>query len=84
MEKPCFYHRFKIEMPVRAGFYEAFVAFVKDFCAQREIRVEWVRTVELDGYVSVSFILRGDYMIPTMLVSLGYLWQIELQELSKQ
>lgn len=84
MEKPYFYHKFKVEMPVKAGFYEAFVSFVKDFCAQRELQVEWTRAVELDGYVSVSFILRGDYMIPTMLVTLGYLWQLELQNPSNQ
>lgn len=84
MEKPYFYHRFKVEMPIKAGFYESFVSFVKDFCAQRDLQVEWTRAVELDGYVSVSFILRGNYMIPTMLVSLGYLWQMELQDLSKQ
>lgn len=79
MEKPYFYHKFKVEMPVRAGFYENFVSFIKDFCAQRDLRVEWIRTVECDSYVSVSFILRGDYMLPTTLVSLGRLWQLEMQ-----
>ena len=84
MEKPYFYHKFKVDMPVKAGFYENFVSFVKDFCIQRELRVEWVQTVECDGFVSVSFILRGDYMIPTALVSLGYLWRMELEDLLKQ
>ena len=84
MEKPYFYHRFKVEMPVKAGFYEAFVSFVKDFCAQRELKIEWVRTVEGDGYTSVTVILRGDYMLPTTLVSLGYLWRLELQDLSNK
>ena len=84
MEKPYFYHKFKVEMPIKAGFYENFVSFVKDFCAQRELRVEWVQAVECDGFVSVSFILRGDYMLPTMLVSLGYLWRLELEDLLKR
>lgn len=84
MEKPNFYHKFKVEMPVKAGFYENFVSFMKSFCEQRDIRVVWVRTVECDGYVSVSFVLRGNYMIPTTLTSLGYLWRIELEELSKK
>ena len=84
MEKPYFYHKFKVDMPVKAGYYENFVSFVKDFCIQRELRVEWVQTVECDGFVSVSFILRGDYMIPTALVSLGYLWRMELEDLLKQ
>ena len=84
MEKPYFYHKFKVEMPVMAGFYENFVSFVKDFCAHRDLRVEWVRKVECDGFVSVSFIIRGDYMIPTVLVTLGYLWRMELEDLLKQ
>lgn len=84
MEKPYFYHKFKVDMPVKTGFYENFVSFVKGFCAQRDLRVEWVQTVECDGFVSVSFILRGDYMIPTALVSLGYLWRMELEDLLKQ
>lgn len=84
MKKPYFYHKFKVEMPVKAGFYENFVSFVKDFCAQRDWRVEWTQTVELDGYISVSFVLRGDYMVPTALVSLGYLWRMELEDLLKQ
>lgn len=84
MEKPYFYHKFKVDMPVKTGFFENFVSFVKEFCAQRDLRVEWVQTVECDGFVSVSFVLRGDYMIPTMLVSLGYLWRIELEDLLKQ
>lgn len=81
MEKPYFYHKFKVEMSVRNGFYENFVSFMKSFCEQRDIRIEWVRNVEFDGYVSVTFILRGDYMLPTTLVSLGRLWQIEMQTL---
>lgn len=82
MEKPYFYHRFKVEMPVRNGFYEYFVSFMKDFCAQRDIRVEWVQNIECAGYTSVTFILRGDYMLPSTLVSLGRLWQSEMQNLS--
>ena len=81
MEKPYFYHKFKVEMPIKIGYYENFVSFVKDFCAQRDLRVEWTRAVDCDGFVSVTFILRGDYMIPTMLVSLGYLWRMELEDL---
>lgn len=81
MEKPYFYHKFKVEMPVRNGFYENFVSFMKSFCEQRDIRIDWVRNVEFDGYVSVTFVLRGDYMLPTTLVSLGRLWQIEMQTL---
>lgn len=84
MEKINFYHKFKIEMPVKAGYYENFVSFVRDFCAQRDLRVGWLKAVECDGFVSVSFVIRGAYMIPTMLVSLGYLWQMELQNLSNQ
>lgn len=84
MEKPYFYHKFKVAMSVKAGFYENFVSFVKDYCAQRDLRVEWTRTVELDGYISVSFVLRGEYMVPTTLVSLGYLWRMELEDLLKQ
>lgn len=81
MEKPYFYHKFKVEMPIRNGFYENFVSFMKSFCEQRDIRIDWVRNVEFDGYVSVTFVLRGDYMLPTTLVSLGRLWQIEMQTL---
>lgn len=84
MKKPYFYHKFEVAMPIKASFYEHFVSFVKDFCAQRDLRVEWVQTVECDGFVSVSFVLRGDYMIPTALVSLGYLWRMELEDLLKK
>lgn len=81
MEKPYFYHKFKVSMSVKAGFYENFVSFIKDFCAERDLRVEWTQTVECDGFVAVSFVLRGDYMIPTVLVNLGYLWRTELENL---
>lgn len=81
MEKPYFYHKFKVEMPVKAGFYEDFVSFMKGFCAQRDLKIEWIQNVEGDGYTSVTFILRGNYMLPTTLVSLGYLWRLELQDL---
>lgn len=84
MKKPYFYHKFEVAMSVKAGFYEHFVSFVKDFCAQRDLRIEWVRTVECDGFVSVLFGLRGDYIIPTTLVSFGYLWRMELEGLLKQ
>ena len=84
MEKPYFYHKFKVEMPVKAGFYENFVSFVKDFCAQRDLRIEWIQTLECDGFTSVTFYLRGDYMLPSTLVSLGYLWRLELGDLLKQ
>lgn len=77
MEKPNFYHRFKVEMPIQNGFYEDFVTFMKSFCAQRDLTVEWVQTSELAGYTSVTFILRGDYMTPSTLVTLGILWQLE-------
>lgn len=83
MEKPYFYHRFKVEMPIRNGFYENFVTFLKEFCSLRDIRIEWVRNVEGAGYTSVTFILRGDYMLPSTLVSLGRLWQSEMQTLLK-
>lgn len=82
MENPYFYHKFKVEMPIKAGFYENFVSFMKSFCAQRDIRIVWVRNVECDGYVSVTFVLRGNYMLPTTLVSLGRLWQLEMQNIS--
>lgn len=81
MEKPYFYHRFKVEMPVRNGYYESFVSFMKSFCSQRDLRVEWLQNIECDGYTSVTFILRGDYMLPSTLVSLGRLWQSEMQNL---
>lgn len=82
MEKPYFYHRFKVEMSVKCGFYENFVSFIKDFCTERDLKVEWIQTVECGEYISATFVLRGDYMLPTTLVSLGYLWQLELQTLS--
>lgn len=82
MEKVSFYHKFKVELSVKNGFYENFVSFIKDFCAQRDLKVEWVQNVECGEYVSVTFILRGNYMLPTTLVSLGYLWRLELQTLS--
>lgn len=81
MEKPYFYHKFKVEMPIRNGFYENFVSFMKSFCNQRDIRIEWVQNIECAGHTSVTFILRGDYMLPTTLVSLGRLWQLEMQTL---
>lgn len=81
MEKPYFYHRFKVEMPIRHGFYESFVSFMKSFCDQRDIRIEWVQTIELTGYSSVTFVLRGDYMIPSTLVTLGMLWESEMQNI---
>lgn len=81
MEKPYFYHRFKVEMPICNGFYEDFVSFMKSFCAQRDIKIEWVHIFEFTGYTSVTFILRGDYMTPSTLVSLGRLWQSEMQVL---
>ena len=84
MEKPYFYHKFKVELSVKNGFYENFVSFIKDFCAQRDLKVEWIQNVECGEYVSVTFILRGNYMLPTTLVSLGYLWRLELQTLSNQ
>lgn len=82
MEKPYFYHRFKVEMPIRNGYYENFVTFLKEFCSLRDIRIEWVRNVEGAGYTSVTFILHGDYLLPTTLVSLGRAWQSELCRLS--
>lgn len=84
MEKPYFYHKFKVEIPVKAGFYGEFVSFMKSFCIQRDLKIEWIQNVEGDGYVSVTFILRGDYMLPTTLVSLGYLWRLELEDLLKR
>lgn len=84
MEKPYFYHKFKVEMPIKAGFYEDFVSFMKTFCIQRDLKIEWIQIVEGDGCVSVTFILRGDYMLPSMLVSLGYLWRLRLQFLSNK
>lgn len=82
MEKPYFYHRFKVEMPVRNGYYENFVTFLKEFCSLRDLRIEWVRNVEGAGYTSVTFILHGDYLLPTTLVSLGRAWQSELIRIS--
>lgn len=79
MEKPYFYHKFKVEMAIREEFYEDFVSFMKSFCAQRELRIEWTQSIECAGYTSVTFILRGDYMLPSTLVSLGRLWQSEMQ-----
>lgn len=79
MEKPYFYHKFKVEMPVKSGFYDDFVSFMKSFCAQRELKIEWVHIFEFTGYTSVTFILRGSYMTPSTLVSLGRLWQSEMQ-----
>lgn len=81
MEKPYFYHKFKVEMPIRNGFYENFVSFMKSFCGQRDLKIEWLQNVEGDGYTSVTFVLRGDYMLPSTLVSLGRLWQSEMQNL---
>lgn len=82
MEKPYFYHRFKVEMPVRNGYYEDFVSFLKEFCSLRDLRIEWVRNYEGADFVSVNFILYGDYMLPSTLVSLGILWHSELVRLS--
>ena len=82
MEKPYFYHKFKVEMPIRNGFYEDFVSFMKSFCILRGLRIEWVQNVECADHTSVTFILRGDYMLPTTLVSLGMLWHSELLRLS--
>jgi len=82
MEKPYFYHRFKVEMPIRNGFYENFVTFLKEFCSLRDMRIEWVRNVEGASYTSVTFILHGDYLLPSTLVSLGRAWQSELVRLS--
>ena len=82
MEKPYFYHRFKVEMPIRNGYYESFVTFLKEFCSLRDIRIEWVRNVEGAGYTSVTFILHGDYLLPTTLVSLVRAWQSELVRLA--
>ncbi len=84
MGNPYFYHKFKVEMPVKTGFYGEFVSFMKTFCIQRDLKIEWVQNVEGDGYTSVTFVLRGDYMLPTTLVSLGYLWRLELENLLKQ
>lgn len=81
MEKPYFYHRFKVEMPIRNGYYENFVTFLKEFCGLRDLRIEWVRNVEGAGYTSVTFILHGDYLLPTTLVSLGRAWQSEMTRL---
>lgn len=75
MEKPYFYHRFKVEMPIRNGYYEDFVTFLKEFCSLRDIRIEWVRNVEGAGYTSVTFVLHGDYLMPSTLVSLGMNWR---------
>lgn len=82
MEKPYFYHRFKVEMIVGNGYYENFVTFLKEFCSLRDLRIEWVRNVECAEYVSVTFILHGDYLLPTTLVSLGRAWQSELTRLA--
>lgn len=82
MEKPYFYHKFKVEMPIRNGYYENFVTFLKEFCSLRDLRIEWVRNVEGAGYTSVTFILHGDYLLPTTLVSLGRAWQSELIRIS--
>lgn len=79
MEKPYFYHKFKVEMAIREGFYEDFVSFMKSFCSLRDLRIEWNPVVELSGHVSVSFTLRGDYMTPSTLVSLGILWQSRVE-----
>lgn len=81
MGKTYFYHRFKVEMPILNGFYENFVAFMQSFCGQRDLKVEWVQNIECDGYTSVTFVLRGDYMLPSTLVSLGRLWQLEMHSL---
>lgn len=81
MEKPYFYHRFKVEMPIRNGYYENFVTFLKEFCSLRDLRIEWVRNVECAGYTSVTFILHGDYLLPTTLVSLGRAWHSEMTRL---
>lgn len=82
MEKPYFYHRFKVEIPIRNGYYENFVTFLKGFCTLRDLKIEWVRNVECAGYTSVTFILHGDYLLPTTLVSLGRAWQSEITRLS--
>lgn len=79
MERTNFYHKFKVEMPICNGFYEDFVTFMKSFCAQRDLKIVWYRVFEFTGYTSVTFILRGSYMTPSTLVSLGRLWQSELQ-----
>lgn len=84
MEKPYFYHKFKVEMSIRSGFFEDFVSFMNSFCSLRSLRIEWVRNVECADHVSVTFILRGDYMLPTTLVSLGMLWYSELLRLSME
>lgn len=84
MEKPYFYHKFNVSVAIETRFYEDFILFVRDFCAQRDLRVGWTRVIELDDHVSLSFVLRGAYMIPTTLVTLGYLWQEKLQTLKKQ
>lgn len=79
MEKPYFYHKFKVEMAIRESFYEEFVSFMKSFCSLRDLGIEWQPVVELSGHVSVSFTLRGDYMTPSTLVSLGMLWQSRVE-----
>lgn len=82
MEKTYFYHKFKVEMPIRNGYYDDFVSFLNDFCSLRDLRVEWLRCVEFVGYTSVTFILRGDYMIPSTLVSLGQEWRSRMAYLT--
>ena len=82
MEKPYFNHKFKVEMPVKNGYYENFVSFLKSFCSLRDIRIEWVQNFEGAGFTSITFILHGDYMLPSTLVSLGREWQAELLRLS--
>lgn len=82
MEKPYFYHRFKVEIPISNGYYENFVTFLREFCSLRDLRIEWVRNVECAGCTLVTFILHGDYLLPTTLVSLGRGWQSEITRLS--
>lgn len=82
MEKPYFYHKFKVEMPVKNGYYENFVTFLKEFCSLRDLRIEWLQNFEGAGFISVTFILHGDYMLPSTLVSLGRAWQSEMARLS--
>ena len=82
MEKPYFYHRFKVEISIKNGYYEDFVSFLKEFCNLRDLRIEWLRNYEGAGFTSVNFILHGDYMLPSTLISLGREWQSELVRLS--
>lgn len=84
MEKTYFNHKFNVEMPIKNGYYEDFVSFLKDFCSLRDLRIEWVRNYEGVGFTLVTFILYGEYMLPSTLVSLGRAWQSEFIRLSKK